>query len=301
MVNSTSSNNKAKDTQKPIKLNIKTHSALIFILSLMLYLLTFFISKSVNNSYCSKDMNELCSKPSKITVDDKDYMTCKNKIKFKPYQFTYIINSILLPLIIPTIIGSIVYLIYEYNTNNKRVYFDIIFVMNIILIILIIIQFIIYFIFKKSCMNYNYKCILKSELTIKNNLGGFAEYKCVPNINILSIVNYNIIKKINHIINNVNIFIIILSIYLIDKLITIPNDPKNKISNKVNEKLYIIVATIIFIINLLFPNTFIQYFISILIVLVSITFLICYGYIFNQSTLTLLKLDNICLKVKNII
>lgn len=295
--NSGNNTNKPKDTTPHVKLNLKLHTLIIFILSILSYALSFFISNSISYGYCNKSNDELCSKPSKKTVDNIDYMTCKNKNKYKPFDFTYIINIFILPLAIPTIIGSIGYLIYEYKGNKNRIYFDGEFIINILLIIVLIIQFILYIIYKKSCMQHKYECILKSELKMKDTSLGYVEYNCVPNVHILSNVNYNIVKLTNHILKSITIFAVILTFYLIDKQILIPDNAANKISTKINEKFYIIITTIIFIINLLLPNTYTQYIINSIIAFISIVYLLCYGYIFSQTTLKFLKLDNICNKI----
>jgi hypothetical protein len=263
----------------PKKLHIKLHTVLIFILSILSFFLSFFISKSINYGYCNKTHNELCDEPTTEKVDDKDYMTCKNKNKYKPYDFTYIINVVILPLVIPTIIGSIGYLIYEYLENKYRIYKDIAFIINILLIILLIIQFTLYNIYKNSCMQTNYKCMLTSELKLKNDTLGYVEYDCVPNIHELSNVNYNIVNLTNHIIKSITIFVVILTFYLLDKQISIPADPNIKISSEIDEKLYIIISTIIFITNLVFPDTYVQYIINTIYILLAICALIEYKYI----------------------
>jgi hypothetical protein len=271
---STNSNN-----DPPVKLNLKLHTVLIFILSILSFILSFFISKSINYGYCNKSNDELCDEPSIETVDDKDYMTCKDKNKYKPIDFTYIINVVILPLVIPTMIGSIGYLIYEYIGNKNRIYKDIAFIINILLIIVLIIQFTLYNIYKKSCMHSNYRCMLTSELKLKDNALGYVEYDCVPNIRVLSNVNYNIVNLTNHILKSITIFVVILTFYLIDKQIQIPEDPANKITKNINEKLYIIIATIIFIVNLIFPSTYVQYIINTLYILLAIYVIIYLRYI----------------------
>lgn len=275
------------------KINRKLHIMLIFALSIVSFILSLFISNSIEYGYCNKSTNNLCNEPSTETIDDIDYMTCKNKNKFKPHDFSHFINIVILPVAIPLIISSIGYLIYEYIANNKTIYIDYITIFNVVLVIILIVQLIMYAIYKKSCLQSNYKCNLKYELKMKDNNKGYMAYACVPDINILSNINYNIIKNTNHILYSIVLFIILLLLYKIDTIFNLISNTGNKLSKRINDKVFTIIAIIIFITNLFVPKIA-RYIINIIIIILFIIILICLKYIPGRSVLNYLHINGVC-------
>ena len=235
------------------------------------------------NNYCNKTETELCNEPEIINIKDIEYLSCKNAKKLNIKNNSMFIKYFLVPLIIIIIILSIILIFYDINKSGLSFINLIIPIFNVIaLIILIIFQLIFYFTYKKKCLDNTYHCNLVSNLEYKNNNYniGKIDTKCKPKMHKRANKTYKIIKNFNRFLFAVLIFSIYIILYNLDIVFNIMNFSSKdyKFSSKINPFKYITAVTVIFFINLLFPNSIGSYLINSLFILIIIVLLGYYEY-----------------------
>lgn len=238
-------------------------------------ILSFLLSERLRLGHCNKSNHKLCSDPETVLIDNVEYKTCKHAKKLNSNKYSDYLKYTIIPIVLFIIIVSIIFLAHRLLIKEDKLMKDIFLILPIVfLIICNVLLILMYYVFRNICLNNNYDCELKSKLIINDNLLGHTEYTCKSN----TIINYLTTHKVNHVIYSIMLFILLIVIYEFEYQFDIFNLGTNKFTDKIHILLYGFVSLILFVVNLLFPNTYFQYLVNAIIAILFLGTLISYGY-----------------------
>lgn len=243
-------------------------------------ILSLLLSERLKKGHCNKSSDKLCKEPETVNIDGIEYKTCKNAKLLDSHGYSDYLKYTIIPLVAFIIIVSIIFLTYRILSKKDNIKSNLVYILPIVFGILInLILIWIYYIFRNNCMDNKYYCQLESELIINDELLGHTEYKCKSKLPNRANISYLITHKFNHVIYSILIFILLIAIYVFEDQFDILNLKNKKFTDKINILVYGFISLLLFIINLLFPNTYLQYLFNSIVALIFILLLIILKYV----------------------